>query len=237
MPIFALDRELSFPPTSLAQSNGLLAAGGDLSPARLLLAYTRGIFPWNDPAEPLLWWSPPQRCVLYPAEIHLSRSLKKTLRQKTYRITFDADFKQCMERCAHTGDREGRTWISPAMLEAYTTLHALGFAHSVECWDGDEMAGGLYGIALGTCFCGESMFHRQRDASKVALAALAAHLLQHHYRVIDCQLPTAHLHSLGARNITRKHFEKLLDSCAMIKGGRFNCGVFGTEPEDSRKRL
>lgn len=232
MPIFALSRELSFPPTSLAQSNGLLAVGGDLSPARLLLAYTHGIFPWNDPAEPLLWWAPPQRCVLFPAELHLSRSLKKTLRQKSYRVTFDADFRQCMELCAHTGDRAGGTWISPAMLDAYTALHTLGFAHSVECWDGDTMVGGLYGLALGTCFCGESMFHRRRDASKVALAALTAHLLQHHYRVIDCQLPTAHLHSLGARNITRKNFEQLLRSCAMVTEGRFNRGAFGTKPED-----
>ncbi len=232
MPIFALSRELSFPPTYLAQSNGLLAVGGDLSPARLLLAYTLGIFPWNNPTEPLLWWTPPQRCILDPTEIHLSRSLKKNLRRKKYRITFDADFNQCVEHCSNTGERKDGTWISPAMLEAYTTLHTLGFAHSVECWDGEEMAGGLYGIALGRCFCGESMFHRQRDASKIAFAALAAHLLQHRYKVIDCQLPTDHLHSLGARNISRKHFERLLSSCAMVYEGRFNRGAFGTKPDD-----
>lgn len=232
MPVFSLNHELAFPPTHLAESNGLLAVGGDLSPERILFAYTRGIFPWNNPDEPLLWWAPPQRCILLPHETHLSRSLKKALRKKPYRITFDADFSQCIYHCAHAQQREEQTWISREMQEAYIKLHALGFAHSVECWDKDEMVGGLYGIALGQCFCGESMFHRRPDASKVAFAALAAHLLQHHYSVIDCQMPTSHLLSLGAQEITRRRFEQILATSHMLEKGRFNPGTFGIETED-----
>ena len=232
MPVFSLSHELAFPPTHLAEGNGLLAVGGDLSPARVLFAYTRGIFPWNNPDEPLLWWTPPQRCVLFPRNIHLSRSLRKTLRKNPYRITIDADFSQCIHLCANAQDREEQTWITREMQEAYIALHTLGFAHSVECWDKNEMVGGLYGIALGRCFCGESMFHRRTDASKIAFAALTAHLLQHHYRVIDCQMPTAHLLSLGAQEITRKRFEQILSACHMFENGRFIPGIFGAEAED-----
>jgi leucyl/phenylalanyl-tRNA--protein transferase len=232
MPVFSLSQELAFPPTHLAENNGLLAVGGDLSPARVLFAYTRGIFPWNNPDEPLLWWAPPQRCVLFPRNIHLSRSLKKTLRKSPYRITFDAGFSQCIYHCAHAQERGEQTWISREMRDAYIQLHTLGFAHSVECWDQEEMVGGLYGIALGQCFCGESMFHRRTDASKVAFAALTAHLLQHHYSIIDCQMPTSHLLSLGAQEITRKHFEQVLSTCHMLVEGRFTPGTFGTEAED-----
>ncbi|MFO7831678.1 MAG: leucyl/phenylalanyl-tRNA--protein transferase [Desulfuromonadaceae bacterium] len=232
MPVFTLSSELAFPPTHLAEGNGLLAVGGDLSPERILLAYTRGIFPWNNPDEPLLWWAPPQRCVLLPHNIHLSRSLKKKLRKNPYRITIDADFSQCIHHCAHAQERDEQTWITSEMQEAYNALHTLGFAHSVECWDKNEMVGGLYGIALGECFCGESMFHRRTDASKIAFAALATHLLEHQYRVIDCQMPTPHLLSLGAQEITRKRFEQILSSCHMLKNGKFNSGTFGTEAED-----
>ena len=231
MPVFNLDSGNTFPPTHLAESNGLLAIGGDLSPARILLAYCHGIFPWSNPDEPLLWWAPPQRCVLFPAHIHLSRSLKKTLRRNRFRITIDADFSQCIRQCACAGEREGNTWISRDMLDAYTHLHELGFAHSVECWQGENMVGGLYGIALGTCFCGESMFHRERDASKVALAALSAHLLRQHYTLIDCQMPTPHLQSLGARTIERKTFEHIISGCRMRCGSAFNPGVFSRTPE------
>ncbi len=232
MPVFALSHKLAFPPTHLGESTGLLAVGGDLSPARVLLAYTCGIFPWNNPGEPLLWWAPPQRCVLFPRNFHLSRSLKKTLRQKPYRITFNADFSQCIYLCAHAQKRTEQTWITPEMQDAYIHLHTLGFAHSVECWEQDEMVGGLYGIALGQCFCGESMFHRRTDASKVAFAALVAHLLQHHYTLIDCQIPTPHLLSLGAQEIERKHFEQILATCHMLEGDRFVHGAFGAEVKD-----
>jgi leucyl/phenylalanyl-tRNA--protein transferase len=232
MPVFSLNHELNFPPTHLAESNGLLALGGDLAPARILYAYTRGIFPWNNPDEPLLWWAPPQRCVLFPHKIHLSRSLKKTLRRKEFRITVDAEFEQCIHHCAHAQERSTQTWITPEMQKAYTHLHRLDFAHSIECWSGDEMVGGLYGIALGRCFCGESMFHRRTDASKVAFVALAAHLLQHHYILIDCQMPTPHLLSLGAEEIPRRRFEQILSTCTMLEGGRFNPGSFGSAVAD-----
>lgn len=232
MPVFTLSQKLTFPPTHLAESNGLLAIGGDLSPARVLSAYTHGIFPWNNPDEPLLWWAPPQRCILIPRRIHLSRSLKKALRRKTYRITFDADFSQCIHHCAHAQGRSDQTWISHEMQEAYSTLHAQGYAHSVECWDKDEMVGGLYGITLGSCFCGESMFHRRTDASKIAFAALAAHLIQLDYTMIDCQMPTPHLLSLGAQEISRRSFEQMLATCHMRKKGRLNPGTFGTAPHD-----
>lgn len=211
MPVFRLAAEIVFPPPCLAEENGLLAIGGDLSLPRLLLAYSQGIFPWYNAGEPILWWSPMPRCVLLPGDFHLSRSLCKVLRRGEYRITFDQAFAAVMRACAVSGDRQlTGTWISAEMTAAYEDLFALGYCHSVEVWAGEELVGGLYGLSLGRCFYGESMFHRRRDASKVALYALSQTLFRHNFVMIDMQLPTPHLLSLGGRLLERAAFELLL---------------------------
>jgi leucyl/phenylalanyl-tRNA--protein transferase len=197
-----------FPPveTALADPNGLLAAGGDLSPARLLDAYTRGIFPWFSDGDPPLWWSPDPRMVLHLDELHVARSLRRVLRSGRYTVTFDRDFAGVMAGCAEPRTRERGTWITPSMVQAYTTLAALGHAHSVESWEGGTLAGGLYGVAIGRMFFGESMFARGTDASKVALVCLARQLRRWGFRIIDCQMSTPHLASLGAREVPRAQF-------------------------------
>jgi leucyl/phenylalanyl-tRNA--protein transferase len=196
--------------------NGLLAAGGDLSLPRLLAAYRRGIFPWFNPEEPILWWSPDPRMVLFPDEFKRSRSLKKRLARADYQVRVDTAFTRVMQACAAPREGAGGTWISEAMIAAYTALHEAGHAHSIETWmpdaNGDpELVGGLYGVAIGRVFFGESMFARRTDASKIALAQLADWLQQHDFAVIDCQMNTAHLASLGAREISRSAFCELLD--------------------------
>ena len=198
----------AFPPvdTALAEPDGLLCAGGDLAPARLLEAYRRGIFPWFSEGQPILWWSPDPRTVLYPAELKVSRSLGKTLRNRGFVVTLDRAFEEVMRRCADPAMRPEGTWISPQMQAAYQRLHELGHAHSFETWDGDRLVGGLYGVALGQVFFGESMFSVERDASKVALHALAQLLPSLGGRLIDCQVASAHLESLGARSIPRREF-------------------------------
>ena len=211
MPVFRLAAEIVFPPPYLAEENGLLAIGGDLSPQRLLLAYSQGIFPWYNAGEPILWWSPMTRCVLLPGDFHLSRSLSKVLRRGGYRITFDQAFAAVIHACAVNGDRQlTGTWLSAEMIAAYEDLFALGHCHSVEVWVGEELVGGLYGLSLGRCFYGESMFHRRRDASKVALYALSQTLFHNNFVMIDMQLPTRHLLSLGGRLLERSAFEALL---------------------------
>ena len=199
---------LEFPPASdaLPDPNGLLAVGGDLSPARLLSAYQRGIFPWYEEGQPLLWWSPNPRTVLTPGSVHLSRSMRKFLRKSEFTITLDQDFPGVIRACASPRDYTDATWITPAMQHAYIELHRLGHAHSVEVRDGDELVGGLYGVALGSVFFGESMFSRCSNASKTAFLALATHLLTLGFELIDCQMPTEHLKSLGAVDITRNEF-------------------------------
>lgn len=209
-----LPQEPVFPPleTALAEPNGLLAAGGDLSPHRLLAAYSRGIFPWYSKGEPILWWSPDPRMVLLPDEIRISRSLAKTLRHKPYEVRLDTAFTAVMEACAATPrDGQAGTWITREMRTAYERLHALGFAHSVETWIDDRLAGGLYGVAIGRAFFGESMFSHVTDASKIALAHLGVQLRHLGFGIIDCQMETAHLASLGARPIPRAQFRALLD--------------------------
>ena len=198
----------SFPPvtTALADPDGLLAAGGDLSPPRLLDAYIRGIFPWFSAGQPILWWSPDPRMVLFTAKFAPSRSLAKTLRGHRFEVRFDTAFRAVMSACAAPRDAEGGTWITPDIIDAYTRLHALGIAHSVEAWADGELAGGLYGVAIGRMFYGESMFARRTDASKVALAALAGFLRRHDFPLIDCQMSTPHLASLGAREVSRTVF-------------------------------
>jgi leucyl/phenylalanyl-tRNA--protein transferase len=204
-----LPPEILFPPveTALIEPNGLLAAGGDLSPQRLVAAYTRGIFPWFSAGEPILWWSPDPRMVLMPEEIRISRALAKVLRNKPYQVRLDTAFAAVAAACA-TAPREGQngTWISAEMQAAYHRLHELGIAHSVETWIDGKLAGGLYGVAIGRAFYGESMFSRASDASKIALAHLCVHLRRRGFGIIDCQMETAHLASLGARTMPRRDF-------------------------------
>jgi leucyl/phenylalanyl-tRNA--protein transferase len=208
-----LGRSHDFPPidAALAEPNGLLAAGGDLSPDRLLAAYRRGIFPWVGEDEPILWWSPDPRMVLYPAELKVSRSLHKRLRSGGYEIRVDTRFRAVMQACAEPREGQPGTWITRRMIAAYSALHERGYAHSVETWHGGALVGGLYGIALGRAFFGESMFARATDASKLALAHLARQLERWHFGLIDCQQRTAHLASLGAREIPRVRFARELE--------------------------
>ena len=197
-----------FPPVCRAQRspNGLLAAGGGLSPARLLEAYCKGIFPWFNPGEPILWWSPDPRMVLIPAEFRISRSLAKLLRSSAYAVRIDSAFEQVMRACAAPRDERHGTWIGEDMIAAYCALHRLGYAHSVEVWMEDRLVGGLYGVSIGRMFYGESMFSRVSNASKIALAHLARQLGRWQFGMIDCQMNTPHLASLGAREIPRSEF-------------------------------
>lgn len=201
------------PEQALSEPNGLLAAGGCLEPRRLLLAYSRGIFPWYDAETPILWWSPDPRTVLFPEALHLSRSLRKTLRRSRFSCSLDRRFDAVIAQCGAPRSYSVDTWITPEMRTAYRQLHTLGFAHSVEVWQADQLVGGLYGVALGRVFFGESMFSRVSDASKVALACLCAHLQHWRFAAIDCQLPTAHLHRLGAIDVPRQAFLRLLEGC------------------------
>lgn len=204
----------AFPDPALALSDpdGLLAVGGDLSPTRLLYAYRHGIFPWYHGDQPILWWSPDPRAVLIPTDMHMSRSLCRRYGRGDFSVTFDTAFAEVMAACAgpRTGQPEGGTWISPAMQTAYGELHRLGHAHSIEIWMGGELAGGLYGIAMGKVFFGESMFSRQTDASKLALACLARQLAAWGYALIDCQVHSDHLESLGSTLMPRTDFLALL---------------------------
>lgn len=203
-----LETDDPFPPVreALDDPNGLLAAGADLSTDRLLDAYRLGIFPWFGDEDPLLWWSPNPRMVLMVDELHVSRSLRRVIRSRRYDVTLDTAFRDVMIGCADARARQEGTWITSGMLEAYTRLASLGFAHSVEAWVGDELAGGLYGVAIGRMFYGESMFSRRSDASKVALAHLVRQLERWGFEMVDCQMSTSHLASLGAREIPREEF-------------------------------
>jgi leucyl/phenylalanyl-tRNA--protein transferase len=205
------DREW-FPPLdqALDEPEGLLAAGGDLSPARLLAAYRRGIFPWYSAGQPVLWWSPNPREVLVPPEFKCSRSLAKTLRNRGFEVTFDRDFAGVVRACAARREHSAGTWITPEMHSAYCELHAQGYAHSVEVHLKRELVGGLYGVLMGRVFFGESMFSRERDASKAALARLVERGVVAGLQLIDCQLPTAHLRSLGSRPMPRLEFSALV---------------------------
>jgi len=210
VPVYQLIEQPVFPPPELAEPGGLLAVGGDLETPRLLLAYSMGIFPWFNADDPILWWSPDPRCILEPSALKVSRSLAKVLRRQLFQVTFDRAFSEVIGACAEL--RQGRegTWITPEMHHAYCRLHHLGYAHSVEVWQGRALVGGLYGVCLGRCFFGESMFHRVANASKVAFAHLSEHLGQRRFELIDCQLPTPHLASLGAETIPRDEFLRRL---------------------------
>jgi leucyl/phenylalanyl-tRNA--protein transferase len=206
MPVFRLDQRLIFPSPDLAEPDGLLAVGGDLSLQRLLLAYSMGIFPWFD-QPPILWWSPDPRVVVEPRGLIISRRLARTVRSHRFSVTFDQAFAEVIRLCARV-PRQGQdgTWITPEMEAAYIGLFEKGFAHSVECWRQGQLAGGVYGVCLGRCFFGESMFHRETDASKVALVHLMERLQKQGFSFLDCQVPSSHLASLGARQISRREF-------------------------------
>ena len=201
-----------FPPveTALAEPNGLLAAGGELSAERLLEAYRQGIFPWFNEGQPVLWWSPDPRMVLLPAELRVARSLAKVLRNCAYEVRADSAFRTVMQACAAPRNHQNGTWISPAMIEAYHALHRRGIAHSIETWIDGELAGGLYGVAIGRMFYGESMFTRVTDASKIALVHLVRQLERWGFGMIDCQMHTAHLARMGGRDIPRAAFTRKL---------------------------
>lgn len=210
MPVYSLDQSLVFPPPQLARADGLLAVGGDLTPERLLQAYRLGIFPWYGPGEPILWWAPDPRLILFPAELKISRRLARTIRQNRFRIEFDLDFARVIQLCGETRRHRGGTWLDRPLIEAFCRLHRLGYAHSVECYQDGRLVGGLYGLALDRIFFGESMFSLVRDSSKVALAALVTHLQARSFALIDCQVRTEHLLSLGAREIGGDRFYRLL---------------------------
>jgi len=215
-----LEEEADFPPTgdALDDPNGLLAIGGDLTPVRLLGAYRRGIFPWYEAPQPVLWWTPDPRSVLFPADLHVSRSLRRTLRKNTFRLAVDTQFSRVMRACAVTRRRGAGTWIDEEMIAAYCALHDLGCAHSVEILDNaGALVGGLYGVSLGRVFFGESMFSRERDASKVALVALVDILRRGAFHMIDCQVENPHLNSLGARCIGRLDFERRLEQTVDVE--------------------
>lgn len=214
MPVYQLLADsYQFPPTSEAEEDGLLAIGGDLSPGRLLEAYARGIFPWYSDQEPIMWWSPAPRLILHPNELHISKSMRPLFNKKAFRVTYDTVFDRVIHACktVFRKDQYG-TWITPDMINAYNLLHELGFAHSVEVWQEEHLVGGLYGIGLGSCFFGESMFAKVSNASKYGFISMVKGLQQLGYTVIDCQTKTKHLVSMGAKEVDRSVFEELLAS-------------------------
>lgn len=206
MPVFRLTKELVFPPPELADPDGLLAVGGDLSSERLLLAYSMGIFPWYD-RLPILWWSPEPRFILELEELHVTRRLARTLRKNNFEMSIDRAFQEVVTACALTPRKTGSgTWITGEMMKAYIRLFELGFAHSVECRREGILVGGIYGVCLGRCFFGESMFHKETDASKAALVHLVEYLKNRDFELFDCQIANDHLRSLGAKEISREVF-------------------------------
>ncbi len=207
MPVYRLSQKMIFPPPEWADKDGLLAVGGDLSVERLILAYSMGIFPWYSEGQPILWWSPDPRLVLFPDELIISKTLRQALRKGLFRVTTNQAFEKVIVQCA-TIERKGQqgTWITKEMVDAYIRLHQAGYAHSVESWDGEELVGGLYGVMMGRVFFGESMFARKSDASKVAFATFANELARRGFELIDCQVTTEHLKRFGAREISRAEF-------------------------------
>ena len=204
---------VAFPPVEEASYDGVLAVGGDLSVDRLILAYNSGIFPWYNSDEPILWWSPSERMVVYPATFKISKSMRNILNRNSFRITHNHNFKEVISHCQRVDrkDQQG-TWISTEIIDAYTKLHGLGFAKSIEVWENDQLVGGLYGVDLGHVFCGESMFSLVPNASKVAFVYLVMYLKQNNYKLLDCQVHNDHLESLGAFEISRESFMRILKS-------------------------
>ncbi len=206
MPVFYLTDKILFPPVHYAEPSGILAVGGDLAPERLLEAYSHGIFPWFSDDSPIVWWSPDPRFVVYPSEIKVSRSMRQVLERGVFRITFDRAFRDVITACSLPRKHEQGTWITDDMIEAYVKLHEIGYAHSIEAWKGESLAGGLYGVSLGRTFFGESMFSRESNASKAAFITLAVNLRRNGFDIIDCQVHTEHLESLGAFEMPRDMF-------------------------------
>ncbi len=205
--MYLLDNELIFPHPSLANEDGVLAIGGDLSVERLHLAYRNGIFPWFEDGDPIVWWSPNPRMVLYPHKLKVSKSMRNVINQNKYSITFDKSFSEVIDNCKSISrNNQDGTWITPNMKRAYVDLHNRGIAHSVEVWEGEELVGGLYGVNIGKVFCGESMFSKKSNTSKLAFISLVRKLEEENYFMIDCQLYTDHLASLGAEEIDRDKF-------------------------------
>lgn len=230
MPIFELSKDVIFPDPDLADPSGILGVGGDLQPDRLLLAYQSGIFPWFNEGDPIVWWSPDPRTVLYPPHLRVSHSMKKVLREKKFRITFDEDFEAVI-LCCKAQKRPGQkgTWITKEMAEAYIKLHQLGYAHSVEVWKDNLLAGGLYGVSLGNFFAGESMFSKVTNASKVAFIGVTRILEKLNFTMIDCQVHTNHLATLGAEEISRERYLSELEQCLehpTLKGNWSKMKVF-----------
>ena len=211
MPVFRLiENEILFPGPTLAEPNGLLAVGGDLSVERLVLAYSHGIFPWYDPGEEILWWCPKERFVIFPKEIHVSHSMRKYMKKHEFRILLNRDFADTMHRCRVKREFAEGTWISDDMEEAYLNLHKAGYAVSVEAFEDGGLAGGFYGVSIGKCFFGESMFSEKENGSKTALIAFARFLKQHEFLFIDCQFRTEHLESMGGRYISWEEYDRML---------------------------
>ncbi|MGY8914084.1 MAG: leucyl/phenylalanyl-tRNA--protein transferase [Flavobacteriales bacterium] len=212
IPLFFVTEQLKFPPVEHANEEGLLAIGGDLSSERLLLAYENGIFPWFNEDSLILWWSPDPRMVLFPNKIKVSKSMRKIIRENRFKLTKNTQFEAVIDQCALSSRKDQLgTWITQSMKKAYVKLHDLGLAKSYEVWEGDELVGGLYGIDLGHVFCGESMFSKVSNASKFAFIKLAQELGEKKYRLIDCQVYTPHLESLGAEEISREEFIEILN--------------------------
>lgn len=217
MPIFRLDEEdFSFPPVHLAE-DGIIAVGGDLSVPRLLSAYRNGIFPWFSENEPIIWWSPDPRCVMFPKKVKVSKSMKQLFKKQAFDVTFDQDFDAVIHACSEKRKMDEGTWLMPEMITAYNHLHELGYAHSVEVWDKENnLVGGLYGIAMGKIFFGESMFHRASNASKYGFISLVNKLIENGYHLIDCQVENPHLLSLGAEQMPRAKFLAVLENALNV---------------------
>lgn len=211
MSVYLLNEELIFPDPNDAETDGLLAVGGDLSEARLILAYENGIFPWYNPGDPILWWSPNPRGVIIPSAIKISKSMRNVLNRNDFEVKYDEAFRQVIMACRNAKRKERGTWISDDITKAYTRLHEIGIAHSVEVWREDRLVGGLYGVSLGGAFFGESMFSIEKNTSKIALISLARRLEKSGFRMIDCQLYTSHLGSLGAIRMSRPRFLRELN--------------------------
>jgi leucyl/phenylalanyl-tRNA--protein transferase len=222
IPYLDEDTRISFPEVSLADERGVLCWGGNLSPGMLLSAYEQGVFPWYNPNEPILWWSPDPRFVLSPQDLHVSRSMEKLLKKGAFGVSYDQDFRRVMEACRDTPRRgEVGSWIGPEMLEGYLALHNLGYAHSVEVWEDGALVGGLYGVSIGKIFFGESMFSRVSNASKYGFITLVRDLIPEGYALIDSQVHTNHLSTLGAKNIPRREYLKILAKA------RREVGIYG----------
>ncbi len=217
MTVFRLAEDMAFPPPEMAEENGLLAVGGDLSEKRLLLAYSLGVFPWYSAGSPILWWSPDPRLILIPEELRVSRSLRQIIKKGIYSVTMDVAFDMVIGNCAAgRGRKEEGTWITDEMIKAYSRLHELGYAHSVEVWRDGSLVGGLYGVAMGAVYFGESMFSEMKDASKVALVKLVGYLIEKGYQLIDCQVPTEHLISMGAKEVSREEFQVMFKKAMKV---------------------